>query len=87
MIAPFLNMTPDQTEMFQNLETKLNKQEVRNSRDQLDALGSDTMNHEALLTAVREQLGLELVPATRPVKMAIIEQSKIALTKASLNQD
>jgi len=36
----------------------------------------DTINREALLTAVRDQLGLELIPATRPVEMVIIEQNK-----------
>lgn len=48
---------------------------------------SDIMNHDALLTAVREQLGLELVPATRPVEMVIIKESKAALAKASSNQE
>jgi uncharacterized protein (TIGR03435 family) len=37
---------------------------------------SDTANREALLTAVREQLGLELVPAVRPVEMVIVEQTQ-----------
>ena len=42
---------------------------------------SDTATRDALLTAVREQLGLELVSACRPVEMVIIEQHTTALAK------
>lgn len=44
-------------------------------------------NRDRLLAAAREQLGLELTPATRPVEMVIIEQSKAPLAKASSDRE
>lgn len=44
---------------------------------------SEALNCEALIQAVREQLGLELVPAVRPVEMVVIEQNKQVTAKAS----
>jgi uncharacterized protein (TIGR03435 family) len=45
------------------------------------------MNREQLLTAVRDQLGLELIPATRPAEMVVIEQSIAAFAKASPDRE
>jgi uncharacterized protein (TIGR03435 family) len=57
------------------------------SKDEYDVMlrwsetDSDKGNRDAILAAVPDQLGLELIPATLPVEMTIIEQSKVALSK------
>jgi uncharacterized protein (TIGR03435 family) len=43
--------------------------------------GPDTANRDALVKSVREQLGMDLVPAIRPVEMVLIEQSPTALAE------
>jgi len=38
--------------------------------------GPGESDKDAFLRAVREQLGLELVPATRPIEMLVVEKAK-----------
>jgi uncharacterized protein (TIGR03435 family) len=48
--------------------------------------GPEALGREALIQAVREQLGLELVPAVRPVEMVVIEQNKEVTAKAAVKK-